>query len=96
MSGSSLQNAADAAALARDYPRQDVWIRRLRRERGIPDTAQFVLTPADSAQWKALDDAGNKLAGELAPARVARAARSSRSTASAMRRAPVPVVGAAR
>ncbi|GJG88200.1 hypothetical protein tb265_33810 [Gemmatimonadetes bacterium T265] len=64
---------ADLARLAHDYPPQNVWLQRLRRARGLPDTAQLVLTAQDSAEWKTLDATGNRLAGELGPVRVARA-----------------------
>ncbi len=69
---------ADPARLAQQYPPQGVWLRRLRRARGLPDTAQLVLTPQDSADWKALDAQGGRLANELGPVRVARALVSER------------------
>ena len=69
---------SDPVALARQYPPQNVWLRRLRRARGLADTAQLVLSAQDSADWKALDQQGNRLAGELGPVRVARALVSER------------------
>ena len=64
---------ADVSRLAQQYPAQIVWLRRLRQARALPDTAQLVLTAQDSADWKALDQQANRLAGELGPVRVARA-----------------------
>ncbi|HEY0779368.1 MAG TPA: DUF1800 domain-containing protein [Gemmatirosa sp.] len=64
---------ADVARLAQQYPPQNVWLQRLRHARGVPDTAQLVLTAQDSADWKALDQQANRLAGEFGPVRVARA-----------------------
>ncbi|MEP6733291.1 MAG: DUF1800 domain-containing protein [bacterium] len=47
-------------SLVDSSPQQDVFIRRRRKELGLPDTARYVLTGADSARFKAMNDLGNK------------------------------------
>ncbi|MDQ6829568.1 MAG: DUF1800 domain-containing protein [Gemmatimonadota bacterium] len=69
---------AMAKSLADSNPPQDLWIQQRRKARGLADTAQFVWTPADSADWKIINDRTNRLAAEIPAARVARAQLSDR------------------
>jgi uncharacterized protein (DUF1800 family) len=65
-------------ALAEQNPPQDVFVRNLRRARGVADNAAFVLTAADSAARKVINDRANALANQFQAAKIARAQRSER------------------
>jgi uncharacterized protein (DUF1800 family) len=67
-----------AQALAETYPPQDLWLRQLKRSRGLPDTARYVMTADDSAQWKVINTRTGRLTSEIVSARVARAQISDR------------------
>ena len=60
------------------YPPQDIWIRKLRTERGIAAAAQFVPNADDSTAYKALTTQGNRYADQMMALRVARAQVSDR------------------
>ena len=67
-----------AAALTAQSPPQDVFLRRRRRELGLPDTARYVMTGDDSARFKVMNDLGNHRVQEFLGAKVARAVASDR------------------
>jgi uncharacterized protein (DUF1800 family) len=69
---------ASAGQLAADYPQQDVFIRKLRTERGIANNAQFLMGADDSAAFKAINDHANTFANEIQAARLMRAQLSER------------------
>ena len=60
------------------YPPQDIWIRKLRTERGIAAAAQFLPNADDSAAYKALTAQGNRYVDQMMALRVARAQVSER------------------
>jgi len=60
------------------YPPQDIWIKRLRTQRGIEASAQFLPSPADSAAFKALTDQGSRAVDQILTLRIARAQSSER------------------
>ncbi len=60
-------------ALVDGSPQQDVFLRRRRRELGLPDTARYIMTAEDSARFKAMNDLGNRRVQELLGAKLARA-----------------------
>ena len=59
-------------------PPQDIWIKRLRKARGLPDTGRFVFSAEDSVDWKLVNDRTNRLSGEIVAAPVARSQLSER------------------
>ncbi len=64
--------------LADSFPSQDIFIRELRRQRGLLPAAPFVLLPEDSARMKSLNDRGNRLAQQVIAAKMTRAIFSER------------------
>ena len=66
------------AALVGLYPPQDIFIRNLRRARGLADNAPITLTADDSAALKALNDKANARYNQFLAAKVARAQLSER------------------
>lgn len=59
-------------------PPPDIWLKRLRTERGLAGNASFVMTVEDSAALKALSAKTNRLADQIVALRVARAQVSER------------------
>ena len=57
-------------------PQQDVFVRRRRLELGLAATAQYVMTPDDSARFKAMNDLGNRRVNEYLGAKLERAVTS--------------------
>jgi uncharacterized protein (DUF1800 family) len=70
--------ARSAAELVAESPPQDIFLRRRRRELGLPDTAHYVMTADDSARFKVMNDLGNRRGQEILGAQFARAALSDR------------------
>ena len=66
------------AQLTSESPPLDVFLRNKRRELGLPDTAHYQMTAADSTRYKELNDLGNRRQQEYLGAKVARAALSER------------------
>jgi len=66
------------AELTSESPPLDVFLRNKRRELGLPDTAHYQMTGADSARFKELNDLGNRRQQEYLGAKVARAVLSER------------------
>ena len=64
---------ATVRALVDDSPPQDVYIRRRRRELGIPDTAKYTFDAADSARLKAMNAMGAQRVQEYLGAKLTRA-----------------------
>lgn len=54
-------------------PQQDVYIRRRRRELGMPDTAKYIFDSSDSARFKAMNDLGNQRVQQYLGAKLTRA-----------------------
>lgn len=50
------------ADLVTAYPPQDLFVRMVRRERGLADKAQYMMTADDSARFKVLNDTANRIA----------------------------------
>ena len=69
---------APARALADSFPQQDIFIRSLRRRRGLADNAPLQLTGDDSVAFKALNDHANQAYNQFQAARVVRAQLSER------------------
>src|ERR1035437_4462588 len=67
-----------ANILAASSPPQDVYLRNLRVVRGLAPNAQFQLSPEDSAQFKSMNDRGNKHVNQFLAAKVVRAQMSER------------------
>ena len=67
-----------AAQLTAESPPLDIFLRNKRRELGLPDTARYQMTAADSARYKELNDLGNRRQQEYLGAKVARAVLSER------------------
>jgi uncharacterized protein (DUF1800 family) len=67
-----------AAQLTSESPPLDIFLRNKRRELGLPDTAHYQMTAADSARFKELNDLGNRRQQEYFGAKVARAVLSER------------------
>jgi uncharacterized protein (DUF1800 family) len=67
-----------AARLTAESPPLDLFLRNKRRELGLPDTAHYQMTAADSARYKALNDLGNRRQQEYLGAKVGRAILSER------------------
>lgn len=72
VSGESARHLVEIA------PPQDLWIKRLRTERGIAANAQFLPSADDSVAFKALTAQGNRFADQMLALRVARAQVSER------------------
>lgn len=64
--------------LADSFPSQDIFIRELRRQRGLAGNTPMTLSPEDSAQLKALNDRGNRVAQQIISAKMTRAIFSER------------------
>jgi uncharacterized protein (DUF1800 family) len=64
--------------LADSFPSQDIFIRELRRQRGLAPNASFVLSADDSARMKSLNDRGNRVAQQIIAAKMTRAIFSER------------------
>src|ERR1700680_3862884 len=64
--------------LADSFPSQDIFIRELRRQRGLAPNASLVLSPEDSARMKSLNDRGNRVAQQIIAAKMTRAIFSER------------------
>jgi uncharacterized protein (DUF1800 family) len=64
--------------LAAAYPPQDLFLRFVRREHGLADNAPYVMTADDSARFKSINDAGNRLGQEVLTAKLLRDATSER------------------
>ena len=64
--------------LADSFPPQDIFIRELRRQRGLSPAPPFLLLPQDSARLKSLNDRGNRLAQQIIAAKMTRAIFSER------------------
>ena len=67
-----------AAELTAESPPLDIFLRRRRRELGLPDTAHYVMTPDDSARFKSANDLGSRRVQEFYGVKVARATLSER------------------
>jgi len=65
-------------ALADSFPSQDIFIRELRRQRGLAPNAFLVLSAEDTARMKALNDRGNRVAQQIIAAKMTRAIFSER------------------
>ncbi len=65
-------------ALTDSFPPQDIYIRDLRKARGMLPNAQLVLTPDDSIAMKAMNDRGNQYFNQFQAAKVMRAQMSER------------------
>ena len=63
--------AMSVPALVDASPQQDVFLRRRRRELGLPDTAHYVLTGDDSARFRAMSDLGNRRVSQYLAAKFA-------------------------
>ena len=66
------------AALTAESPPLDIFLRDRRRALGLADTARYVMTGADSVQFKAMNDLGNRRVQEVLGAKLARAVLSER------------------
>lgn len=64
--------------LADSFPSQDIFIRELRRQRGLAPNASLILSPEDSARMKSLNDRGNRVAQQIITAKITRAIFSER------------------
>jgi uncharacterized protein (DUF1800 family) len=62
-----------ARELVDSSPPQDIYIRRKKRELGLPDTAKYTFDANDSVQFKALSDRGNQRVQQYMGAKFARA-----------------------
>lgn len=60
-------------ALVDASPPQDVYIRRRRRELGMPDTAKYTFDAEDSVRYKAMSDLGNQRVQQYLGAKLTRA-----------------------
>ena len=69
---------ASARALADSFPQQDIFIRSLRRQRGLADNAPLQLKGDDSAAFKLINDHANQAYNQFQAARVVRAQLSER------------------
>jgi uncharacterized protein (DUF1800 family) len=65
-------------ALVDSFPPQDVYIRKLRAARGLPQNAQFMMTADDSVAMKAINDRSNQYYNQFQAAKVLRAQMSER------------------
>jgi uncharacterized protein (DUF1800 family) len=65
-------------------PQQDVFVRRRRKELGLLDTARYVMTPEDSAHFKAMNDLGNRRVQQFYGAKLERAVVSGHQLAEVM------------
>ncbi len=54
-------------------PQQDVYIRRRRKELGLPDTARYTFDAGDSARFKAMSELGNQRVQQYLGAKMTRA-----------------------
>ncbi len=64
--------------LADSFPSQGIFIRELRRQRGLAPNAPLILSPEDSARMKSLSDRGNRVAQQIITAKITRAIFSER------------------
>ena len=65
--------AMSVRALVDSSPPQDVYIRRRRRELGMPDTAKYTFDRADSVRFKTMSELGNRRVQEYLGAKLTRA-----------------------
>ena len=74
---SAFANKAVLAMTVRELvdssPPQDVYIRRRRRELGMPDTAKYTFDSADSVRFKAMTELGNQRVQQYLGAKLTRA-----------------------
>jgi uncharacterized protein (DUF1800 family) len=76
--------AMSIKTLSDSFPPQDIVIRNLRAARGLAPNAQFVMTPDDSAAFKALNARTNQLFNQFQAAKVLRAQMSERQLVEVM------------
>jgi uncharacterized protein (DUF1800 family) len=69
---------APPRALCDSFPPQDVYLRTLRRQRGMPDNAPLDMTPDEMTAYRLLTARGTGIANQLAAAKLMRAELSER------------------
>lgn len=64
---------ASVKELADSSPQQGIFVRRRRRELGLPDTARYALSGADSVQFRTMTALGNRRVNQYLSAKLAHA-----------------------